>query len=317
MSQSVISPGATVGVQKVPVSAERDGQRLDNFLMARLRALPKSAIYRIIRTGQVRVNGKRSKPRQRLNAGDEVRIPPVRINPEAAVVIADEQLKRVAARIVYEDNDRMVINKPAGMAVHGGSGLSWGVVDVVRRLRPGRAVDLVHRLDRETSGCLLLALNGSALNELSQQFRANQVQKRYLCLVAGRPAQARFEIDAPLASTRRGGEKRMQVDARGKTAVTRFRVLQQFATAAYCEVELLTGRTHQIRVHAAHAGHALYGDRKYSSPGSVADWRARGLGRLFLHAHEIILSGQQGEAQIISAPLDVELKTAMDQLEDQ
>ena len=172
-------------VSLVKVTQDRDGQRLDNFISARLKGLPRSVIYRIIRTGQVRVNGGRAKPSSRLETGDTVRIPPASVRENKPGDIPPAVLQLLERSICYEDQGVLVIDKPAGMAVHGGSGLSWGVVDVVRKMRPGINVDLVHRLDRETSGCLLLALDGNALRELNTQINNNQVEKRYLCLMDG------------------------------------------------------------------------------------------------------------------------------------
>jgi 23S rRNA pseudouridine955/2504/2580 synthase len=282
----------------------------------RLKGVPKSAIYRIIRTGQVRVNGQRSKPSRKLSVGDEVRIPPVRTFETGEAVISRPVLDQITSRIVHQDNDMLVLDKPAGMAVHAGSGLSWGVIDVVRRIFPGLTIDLVHRLDRETSGILILACNGEALNHLSRLFREGELEKYYLCLMDGRLEQDRIEVDAPLSGFMLKGVKRMQVDELGKTALTQFRVLQRFEQGTYAEAELLTGRTHQIRVHAAHTGHALAGDRKYSSAESQAEWRKLGLSRLFLHAHRMVMKDRQGKDMELSVPLEPELKVVLDKLEE-
>ena len=311
MSQSVISNR----VQHIEVPEARDGQRLDNFLANTLKGLPKSAIYRIIRTGQVRINGGRCKPADRLLAGDDVRVPPVRTHEKGNAVISEAVKAEIASRTVYQDGDMLVLDKPAGMAVHGGSGLAWGVVDVVRQLYPYLSIDLVHRLDRDTSGCLVLACNGPALNDLSRQFRDGEVGKFYLCLVNGRVGEDFCEVNAPLAAITIKGEKRIQVDDAGKSALTRFRVLQRFDDATFVEAELLTGRTHQIRVHAAHLGHSLAGDRKYASADSLKQWKERGLNRLFLHAARMMLTDQKAEGQVINAPLASELKVVLDNLE--
>ena len=187
------------GVRIVTVDTNRDGQRIDNFISAQLKGVPRSLVYRIIRTGQVRINGKRCKPATRICAGDQVRIPPAKTRDDGTVDISQKVRDLVRSRILYEDADLLVVNKPAGMAVHGGSGLPWGLIDVLRQDRPGEFIELVHRLDRETSGCLVLALNGSALQNVSTQFRDGRVDKQYLCLLQGRMPQDVVDVRAPLA----------------------------------------------------------------------------------------------------------------------
>jgi 23S rRNA pseudouridine955/2504/2580 synthase len=302
-------------VRLVDVTEDRDGQRLDNFLTARLKGVPKSAIYRMIRTGQVRVNGGRCKPDRRLAAGDAVRIPPVRTAGGGPARVAGEVLAQVRAAIVYEDADYLVFDKPSGMAVHAGSGLSWGLVDAVRQDRPDAFVELGHRLDRETSGCLVLALNGAALRHLSAEFRAGQVQKRYLCLLDGVLSEPVVTVDAAIGPAATEGERGMRVETGGKEARTRFTCLQHFTDCTYAEVELFTGRTHQIRVHAAHLGLPLAGDERYAGRASLAKWRSRGLRRLFLHAHHLEFHGASGETVSVSAPLPEALRAVLRALE--
>lgn len=302
-------------VNLVKVTQDRDGQRLDNFISARLKGLPRSVIYRIIRTGQVRVNGGRAKPATRLETGDIVRIPPASIRENNQGDVPPSVLQLLNNAVVYEDRGIMVIDKPAGMAVHGGSGLAWGVVDAVRRMRPGANVDLVHRLDRGTSGCLLLALDGNALRELNKQVSENQLEKRYLCLMDGNLKQDIVEVDEPIGQYERAGQKFMRVDPQGKQARTTFRLLQKYAGYSFAEVQLHSGRTHQIRVHAAHLGMPLAGDDRYSTAPQQKFWKSKGLKRLFLHAHQINFYTPDGEQQLVSAPLPDELKLVLEKLE--
>jgi len=301
-------------VNYVEVTPDRDGQRLDNFLSARLKGLPRSVIYRIIRTGQVRVNGGRAKPATRLETGDVVRLPPASIRESKPGDIPPAVMQLLGRSICYEDQGVMVIDKPAGMAVHGGSGLSWGIVDAVRAMRPGLNVDLVHRLDRETSGCLLLALGGNALRGLNTQIKNDQIEKRYLCLLDGKMQQERLEVDAPVGKYERSGEHFMRVDADGKPAHTTFRLLQNYGDCSFAEAELHTGRTHQIRVHAAHIGLPLAGDKRYSPAARQKYWKTRGLKRMFLHAHQLRFYSENGEAQLASSNLPSELSHLLEEL---
>lgn len=301
-------------VSLVEVTQDRDGQRLDNFLSARLKGLPRSVVYRIIRTGQVRVNGGRAKPATRLETGDIVRVPPASIRESKPGDIPPAVMELMKRSICYEDHGVMVIDKPSGMAVHGGSGLSWGVVDVVRKMRPGMNVDLVHRLDRETSGCLLLALNGETLRDLNTQISKDQVEKRYLCLMDGKLKQALVEVREPIGQFERSGQKFMRVDPDGKPAHTTFRLLQNYAGYSYAEAQLHTGRTHQIRVHAAHLGSPLVADDRYSPAPRKKFWKAKGLRRMFLHAHQVNFYTLDGEQQMVNSPLPVELGNLLEKI---
>ncbi len=303
------------GVSKVEVTRDRAGQRLDNFLGARLKGLPRSVIYRIIRTGQVRVNGGRAKPATRLETGDIVRIPPASIRDKQAGDFPPAVMQLIKHSICFEGQGVMVINKPAGMAVHGGSALPWGLIDVVRKMRPGMNVDLVHRLDRATSGCLLLALNGDALRELNTQINNNRVEKRYLCLLDGKLKQDLVEVNEPIGQFERSGQKFMRVDPQGKPAHTTFRLIQNYDEFSFAEAQLHTGRTHQIRVHAAHLGVPLAADDRYSPKGRQKFWKAHGLKRMFLHAHQVKFYTADGVQQLINAPLPDELKALLDKLE--
>jgi len=301
-------------VRHAKVSQDRSGQRIDNFLAAQMKGVPKSAIYRMIRTGQVRVNGGRCKPEYKLAAGDEVRIPPVRSRDTGPVQVSQDVVDQVTAAILYEDTDYLVIDKPCGMAVHSGSQLPWGLIDAVRQARPGEYVELAHRLDRETSGCVALARNGRALAHLAGQFRNGEVVKFYLCLLDGRIKEARVEVDAPLRKVRTGDEHEMQTDESGKAALTQFRLLQAFGDCSYVEAELFTGRTHQIRVHASHLGLPVAGDQRYSNANSLKKWRSRGLNRLFLHAHRLSFRSLDGETITCHALLPDALRQVLDRL---
>ena len=302
-------------VSLVEVTQDRDGQRLDNFLTARLKGVPRSVIYRIIRTGQVRVNGGRAKPDTRLETGDIVRVPPATVRENKTGDIPPAVLQLLNQSICYESHGIMVINKPAGMAVHGGSGLAWGVVDAVRKMRPGMKVDLVHRLDRDTSGCLLLALDGDALRALNTQITNDQVEKRYLCLMDGKLEQGLVQVNEPIGQFERAGQKFMRVDPQGKPAHTTFRLLQNYAGYSFAEAQLHTGRTHQIRVHAAHLGASLAADKRYSPAARQKFWKAQGLKRMFLHAHQIQFFTGNGEQQLVSSQLPDELRSLLERLE--
>jgi len=305
---------ATSGISYVEVPKDREGQRLDNFLMARLKGVPRSVIYRIIRTGQVRINGGRAKPATKLETGDKVRLPPATVKESGTADIPPKVLQLLTQSICFEDKDLMVLNKPAGMAVHAGSGLSWGVVDVIRQLRPGRSVDLVHRLDRETSGCLMIALSGEALRELNEQVKQQSMDKRYFCLLDGHLNEAVADVHEPIGKVERGGERYMQVDPDGKSAHTTFRLLQNYGPCSFVEAQLHTGRTHQIRVHAQYLGMALVGDKRYSPAARLKHWRGLGARRLFLHAHQLSFRSLNGDDSFVNSTLPDDLKLFLDSL---
>lgn len=302
-------------VKQVTVSPDRAGQRLDNFLSRHMKGLPKSAIYRLIRTGQVRINGKRCKPDRKVLAGDEVRIPPIRTPESGEVEVSDAVIQQVRAAVLHEDQNYLVINKPSGMAVHSGSNLPWGLIDAVRQAWPGQYVELAHRIDRETSGCVVLAKNGDALKHLSRQFRSGTMVKKYLCLMDGHLKEARVAVDAPVLKTRYGNEHVVAIDDEGKEALTHFRLLHAYADCSYVEAEIFTGRTHQIRVHAAHLGQPLAGDDRYADIGSLKKWKARGLKRLFLHSHQLSFDSVAGGTLNCNAPLPDQLRDVLDRIE--
>ncbi len=304
----------------VSVTAEDAGQRIDNFLARHLKGVPKSHIYRILRRGEVRVNSGRIKAQYKICAGDRVRIPPVRISPEKSVPGGAARLD-LEKHILFENNRCLVLNKPSGIAVHGGSGLSFGVIEALRASRPQAPyLELAHRLDRETSGCLVIAKRRSFLRLFHEQLRNGEVVKQYLALLAGQLKGGRQKVNAPLRKNQlKGGERMVVVDEEnGKDALTLFSPVSQFATATLVEVDLKTGRTHQIRVHGAHIGHPVAGDEKYGDPEFNRSMRSAGLQRLFLHAHRLEFNDSEsasGQSVSVSAPLDITLKAVLDSLE--
>jgi len=304
---------ASAAVQFLEVEPELAGQRIDNFLRTRLKGVPKTLIYRILRKGEVRVNKGRIKPDYKLQAGDVVRVPPLRMSePDEPAPLAQGLLERLETAIVYEDKALIVLNKPAGIAVHGGSGLSFGVIEAFRQLRPdAKELELVHRLDRDTSGLLMIAKKRSMLRHLHQALRGDGVDKRYLALVRGAWPTSKKQVSAPLLkNTLRSGERMVEVSDEGKEALTLFRVLRRFGEfATLVEASPVTGRTHQIRVHAKHAGHSIAGDPKYGDEAFSREIRELGGKRLFLHAHSLRLSLPDGAELRLEAPVD-ELWTA-------
>jgi 23S rRNA pseudouridine955/2504/2580 synthase len=306
-------------VRRLTVSEDDSGQRLDNFLFRHLKGVPKGHVYRLLRTGQVRINSRRCKPDYRLQAGDELRLPPVRqAEPVLLEQPRDWQRTALAAAILYEDAHLLVLDKPAGIAVHGGSGQSLGVIEALRMMRPDQpGLELVHRLDRETSGCLVIAKKRSALRALHAAIREGQMEKRYLALLAGRWEGGEQVVDVALEKNQlQGGERMVRVAAGGKPAESHFRPVSRFANATLVEVMIVTGRTHQIRVHAAHIGHPVAGDDKYGDREANKLFRGLGLKRMFLHAHSLNFTHPaSGEPVAASAPLDDGLREVLDRLE--
>ena len=306
-------------VQMLEVSSDQDGQRIDNFLIRVLKGAPKSLIYRIIRKGEVRVNKGRIKTNHRLKQGDKVRVPPVRLEvPGEKRPLPDSLTELIRNSILFEDDDCLVVNKPSGLAVHGGSGIKFGLLDVVHSIRPElQYLELVHRLDRETSGCIILAKNRKTLIFLHEQLKNGEVTKKYLTGLAGNWKGGKKTVTAPLLkNVMQGGERIVEVNAQGKAAVSHFNLIQQYRDLSLMEVELETGRTHQIRVHARHAGHPVAGDKKYGDKKYNSWIRGYGLKRLFLHAHliEFKLPGQTDCLQV-STPLSSELQEVLNRLE--
>lgn len=309
------------GVHLYEVGPENQAQRIDNFLLSYLKGVPKSLIYRILRKGEVRVNKGRVKPTYRLQTGDQVRIPPVRVaDSPPAKRPAEALLARVEQSILYEDKGLLVVNKPSGLAVHGGSGLSFGLIEALRQLRPeARFLELGHRLDRDTSGCLVIAKKRSVLRQFHELLRNNGVDKRYTALLAGRWEGEEHRVEAPLRkNVLRSGERLVRVDPEGKRALTFFRPIALYGRATLVEVKLITGRTHQVRVHAAHAGHPIAGDEKYGDEAFNRAMAGLGLKRLFLHARSLNFElPDQGQRLSLEAPLEPALTAVLNQLENE
>ena len=302
-------------VRFVTIDAERAGQRIDNFLMTELKGVPKSRIYRLVRTGEVRVNKGRIKPEYKICDGDEIRIPPVRVSESEPGPSAS--LKKVQAlddAILLETDAYIVVNKPSGMAVHGGSGLSFGVIEALRALRPTAPfLELVHRLDRDTSGCLLIAKKRSALRRFHEALREKDMDKVYQALVFGRWSKRKQLINVPLQRNElKSGERIVKVDMQGKESQTKFNVLEQFQGCTLVEAMPLTGRTHQIRVHALYGGHPLLGDDKYGNDDERAYSHKLHLKRLFLHAASLsFIDPASNKPVTVHAPLPEELNDVL------
>ena len=300
-------------VKYLQVAAEDAGRRLDNFLLSHLRGVPRSRIYRIIRSGEVRVNKGRARPDRRLTEGDQVRIPPVSL-PDRHTVRPGRG-GWLLERIIYRDTDLLVIDKPAGLAVHGGSGVHGGLIELLRSAMPAEpALELVHRLDRATSGCLMVARRRSALRRLHQDLKERRVGKRYLALVHGQWPRHRRRIQFPLLTRHRsGGERHVIVRDDGKPALTRFQVIGSGTAVTLLRAIPETGRTHQIRVHTAALGHPLVGDQRYGVENDpVAS--SIGLNRLFLHAQELELTGAGGQRVTVECPPGPDLARPMEEL---
>lgn len=289
------SPSGSGPARRVVVEHDA-GQRIDNFLLRELKGLPRSRIYRMLRKGEVRVNGGRVRPTHRLNRGDEVRIPPLRGGPDetagaGGAFIGQALLEQLAAAVLFEDDQLLVVNKPAGMAVHGGSGLSFGAIEALRRLQPGNTLALAHRLDRDTSGCLLVAKTRPALLALHRALREREVRKVYRLVVFGqwprRTTTVRLPLNRYLTAS---GERRVRVAPDGKSARTDFEILDGAPSATLLRARLHTGRTHQIRVHACASGHPVVGDLKYANSEQNAHAQALGVRRLCLHAEALSLT---------------------------
>ncbi len=312
------NPSDKSPVQVLEVGEHQKDQRLDNFLVTRLKGVPKTLIYRIIRKGEVRVNGKRARPEHKLEVGDKVRVPPLRLPTAREPVQPGQQLQALLrGAVLFEDAAVLVINKPAGLPVHGGTGVKLGLIEALRVLYPELpGLELVHRLDKGTSGCILLAKTGKARRNLTTAFREHQVLKIYHALVAGAWPQRVKTVDASLQrQPERGGERRVEIDAEGKSAQTDFRILKRFGIATLVEAKPLTGRTHQIRVHAALAGCPLVGDDKYSDKGGNAPFVKRGIKRLCLHAAELRFQHpDSGKTVQVKADYDPAFSRALESL---
>lgn len=295
-------------VRLVTIDENNHAQRIDNYLLTQLKGVPKSRIYTILRKGEVRVNKKRVKPDYKLQSGDVVRIPPVVVSSSSTtqVNVPDRLAAELDSRIVYEDDGLLVIDKPSGLAVHGGSGLSFGLVEAVRQMRPKeKMIELVHRLDRDTSGLIMIAKKRAVLKELHAALRDKDgVQKTYLALVYGQWPKRKQQVNAPLLKNElKSGERIVRVHTDGKESLTRFRLLRQFQGFSLVEAEPVTGRTHQIRVHTQFAGYPIVGDDKYASDEQCRLSKDLGFKRLCLHAAKLDIH-LQGKRILLEAPLD-------------
>lgn len=306
-------------VKMLTISEDEAGQRVDNYLIAKLKGVPKSLVYRILRKGEVRVNKGRVKPDYKLQVDDIVRVPPVRVSSKEQTTISTKlnKVNQLEQQILFEDDYLLVINKPSGIAVHGGSGLSFGVIEALRSLRPeARFLELVHRLDRDTSGILLVAKKRSALRSLHQQLREKTVQKDYLALVRGQWQSHCKTVKAPLLKNElSSGERIVRVSEQGKPSETLFSIEERYHNATLIKASPITGRTHQIRVHTQYAQHPIALDEKYGDEQFDQQMTALGLNRLFLHAFSICFEHPKtGETLRINAPLDQEMKGILKKL---
>jgi 23S rRNA pseudouridine955/2504/2580 synthase len=300
------------------ITDQEAGQRIDNFLMRHFKSVPRSRVYRLLRKGEVRVNKKRVDAEYRMAAGDEVRLPPVRIDTSEEPGRPSTSLQELIEKsVIFQDRHFLVINKPPGVAVHGGSGMSFGVIEALRASRPRETLELVHRLDRDTSGVLCVARDRATLVALHALIRDSGMHKTYLGLVSGSWQLGTKRIDAPLATDGRNhGERHVRVAAAGKSSVSVFKPVQFFGSAAtLMEVDIPTGRTHQIRVHAAFAGHPLLGDDKYGDRDRNSEFKHLGLKRIFLHAQSVAFDWPgSGVPFHVSAPLPADLSAVLDAL---
>ena len=303
-------------VQFIEITDALEGQRIDNFLLKILKGVPKSRIYRIIRKGEVRINKGRCNAKRKLVLGDIVRVPPVRVAEAKDIIAAPAYLKSSLQQgILFEDDAILVINKPSGFAVHGGSGINSGIIEALRELRPdSRFLELVHRLDRDTSGCLIIAKKRSALRTLHEYFRGDGVKKSYLALLEGRWEKKKLIVDQPLLkNVSQGGERMVKVSSAGKPSQTVFRRMTVYQESTLVEASPFTGRTHQIRVHAQWLGHAIIGDQRYGNKETNKVFSQRGYKRLFLHAHKLQFPHPvTGEILKLVAPLADDLQTLLD-----
>lgn len=303
-------------VTYIEIHSEYEGQRIDNFLFTHLKNMPKTRIYRILRKGEVRVNKKRAKPSYRLQTGDAIRLPPMTLDiPRAPLKPNQSLLDELRERILYEDDFVIIVNKPAGIPVHGGTGVKLALIEAFRVLYPKLPhLELAHRLDVGTSGCLILAKKRSVLRQLHELLRSGTVQKIYWTLTKGRWNEKDYRVDAPLQKNHlSSGERMVRVHPEGKESLTVFKPLKEFKNASLMEATLHTGRTHQIRVHAAHKRHPIAGDEKYGDREFNKEMREKGLKRVFLHSHSVAFV--LGEASIKAiAPLDESLEEVVGQL---
>ncbi|MBX2808692.1 MAG: 23S rRNA pseudouridine(955/2504/2580) synthase RluC [Cellvibrionaceae bacterium] len=323
MTKTASECGTATAVQLITIDADRAGQRVDNFLLSRLKGVPKSLIYKILRKGEVRVNKGRIKPDYKLAVGDLVRVPPVRLPTTKTQASAGTELSALLSQaVLYEDEGLLIINKPSGLAVHGGSGVRLGLIEALRQIRATDSLELVHRLDRETSGCVMVAKNRQSLRHLQDELRQGRIDKTYHALVAGHWPKRRHSVNMPLLKNQlSSGERMVKAVAEGvdgaKPALTRYRILQAYDACTLVEAKPITGRTHQIRVHSRCAGHPILGDPKYGDREADHWARSRGLQRLFLHAYQLELVLSNRQTLRINAPLPQELALCLQALVEQ
>ncbi len=307
-------------VSQVTINENQAGQRIDNFLVKHLKGVPKSHVYRLLRSGQVRINSGRKKPHYKLQAGDILRVPPVTISENEDDQVPDSVLLILKKSILFENDDIIAINKPSGIAVHKGSGLRFGVIEAFRQIYPEQTLELVHRLDRETSGCLLLAKNRQILAQLHEMFRHEKIvriEKTYLALLHGHWQNGKQTVDVGISKTKRSGEHMMQIDKSGDRAISHFEPLEIFELpdnkhCSLMKISIETGRTHQIRVHAKHCGFPIIGDSKYGDKMANQYFRKLGLKRLFLHAKQLYLP--LTDPITLDAPLSDDLDAVLQKL---
>lgn len=307
-----------VKVRFVEITEDEAGQRLDNYLLRVLKGAPKSLIYRIIRKGEVRINKGRCKPERKLQGGDVVRIPPVKLEAGKEPQKAGQKLMDLLSEsIVYESAALLIVNKPSGLAVHGGSGVQLGLIEALRQMYGEKMyLELVHRIDRDTSGCIMVAKKRPMLRYLHGLFRSEGgVNKTYLALVKGHWSKRKAAVDAPLQRYElQNGERMVRVDSDGKPSKTLFSVVERYEGATLVKAKPITGRTHQIRVHGLHAGHPLVGDEKYGDDDFNREMKKYGINRLFLHAFQLSLTLKDGTPLHVEAPLPETLSASINQL---
>ena len=311
----------TPKVQFLSIDEDVAGQRIDNFLLTKLKGAPKSLIYRIVRKGEVRVNKGRIKPEYKLKAGDIVRVPPVRLAPKSELKKPGQSLIGLLQKaVIYEDDTILVINKPSGLAVHGGSGIQLGLIESLRQVREGdKFLELVHRLDRDTSGCIMIAKSRRGLRYMQQQLRERRVNKVYQALVLGSWSKRCNKVDVALLKNQLPSGQRMvrAVDEStegAKTCLTRFNILESYADCTLIEAKPVTGRTHQIRVHTQYTGHAILGDDKYGDQSQALVMKKIGLKRLFLHASGLSFTDIDDQKISVTSPLSQDLQRTLERL---
>jgi len=311
----------TFSVQFIDISAAQAGQRIDNFLLTLSKGVPKSRIYRAIRKGEVRVNKGRIKQTYKIQAGDNVRVPPLHTSEKSKInTVSDRFRRQITESIILEDDALLVLNKPSGVAVHAGSNIEQGLIEALRIIRADLPyLELVHRLDRDTSGCLLIAKSREALLNMQQQMKNHEIDKRYLTLLKGSWGSEERLIEQPLMKNSvSSGERMVIVDPEGKYSKTIFKPIESFVQAQFTEVILFTGRTHQIRVHSAYLGHPVASDEKYGQRNFNRDMKKLGLKRLFLHAWKLgIAHPITGQKLKLKAPLPEQLENVVNKLRAQ